>query len=234
MKVCPVCKTTLFEDMEVCYGCLYRFGSEPALEKAASNLEEAAPLREGDMRRWAVRLEVRSLSDPDQVWAAELIPPYEVHRWEPRHRRCAVAGRVLLASRGRCGRRLRCRRLGGELGEELLRLGLEAVVDGDVGVEDATALLGELASVGTVSVQQLDVEGGFGVLDDAPCLAVGHAHVLRGGVERAVGAHSQAEVGNAAAEDGGALGKGVSYGESNARLELVKLVHGESLRSGGS
>lgn len=40
MKVCPVCKTTLFEDMEVCYGCLYRFGSEPALEKAASNLEE--------------------------------------------------------------------------------------------------------------------------------------------------------------------------------------------------
>ena len=77
MKVCPVCKTTLFEDMEVYYGCLYRFGSEPALEKAASNLEEAAPLREGDMRRWAVRLEVRSLSDPDQVWAAELIPPYE-------------------------------------------------------------------------------------------------------------------------------------------------------------
>ncbi len=77
MKVCPVCKTTLFEDMEVCYGCLYRFGSEPALEKAASDLNEAAPLREGDMRRWVVRLEVRSCSDPGQVWAAELIPPYE-------------------------------------------------------------------------------------------------------------------------------------------------------------
>ncbi len=33
MKVCPVCKTTLFEDMEVCYGCMYHFGSDPELEK---------------------------------------------------------------------------------------------------------------------------------------------------------------------------------------------------------
>lgn len=77
MKTCPVCHTTLFEDMEVCYGCLYRFGSEPALEKTMNEREEELQPRGGDFRRWAVRLEVRSQSDPDQVWAAELIPPYE-------------------------------------------------------------------------------------------------------------------------------------------------------------
>lgn len=83
MKMCPVCRTTLFEDMEVCYGCLYRFGSEPALEKAARQLEEdpakagGGAIGAGDLRRWAVRLEVRSWSNPDQVWTAELIPPYE-------------------------------------------------------------------------------------------------------------------------------------------------------------
>lgn len=25
MKTCPVCKATVFDDMDVCYGCLYRF-----------------------------------------------------------------------------------------------------------------------------------------------------------------------------------------------------------------
>lgn len=77
MKVCPVCQTTLFEDMEVCYGCLYHFGSEPALEKAANELADDRRPQNADFRRWAVRLEVRSQSDPDQVWVAELIPPYE-------------------------------------------------------------------------------------------------------------------------------------------------------------
>lgn len=28
MKVCPVCKARAFDDMEVCYGCLHRFGEE--------------------------------------------------------------------------------------------------------------------------------------------------------------------------------------------------------------
>ena len=28
MKTCPVCKTTLFDDMEVCYGCMHRFDIE--------------------------------------------------------------------------------------------------------------------------------------------------------------------------------------------------------------
>ncbi len=35
MKTCPVCSATTFDDMEVCYGCLHRFGSEePATEVA--------------------------------------------------------------------------------------------------------------------------------------------------------------------------------------------------------
>lgn len=36
MKVCPVCESTLFDDMDTCFGCLYRFGSDPALEAARS------------------------------------------------------------------------------------------------------------------------------------------------------------------------------------------------------
>lgn len=32
IKECPVCKTTLFGDMDTCYGCMYRFGSSPNLE----------------------------------------------------------------------------------------------------------------------------------------------------------------------------------------------------------
>ncbi len=33
MKTCPICSTTLFDDMEVCYGCMYSFGSKPDLEQ---------------------------------------------------------------------------------------------------------------------------------------------------------------------------------------------------------
>ena len=48
MKVCPVCKSTLFDDMDVCYGCMYRFdgGEEGRLAEqspsAAANLYAAA------------------------------------------------------------------------------------------------------------------------------------------------------------------------------------------------
>ncbi len=35
MKTCPICNTTLFDDMEVCYGCMYSFGSKPELERKA-------------------------------------------------------------------------------------------------------------------------------------------------------------------------------------------------------
>ena len=54
MKICPVCESTLFDDMDTCFGCLYRFGSDPALEAARS--AKAVP--------WSVaggwRLRVRS------------------------------------------------------------------------------------------------------------------------------------------------------------------------------
>ncbi len=33
MKICPVCKATLFDDMAICYSCMYRFGSNPDLER---------------------------------------------------------------------------------------------------------------------------------------------------------------------------------------------------------
>lgn len=35
MKTCPICNTTLFDDMETCYGCMYTFGSKPELEAKA-------------------------------------------------------------------------------------------------------------------------------------------------------------------------------------------------------
>lgn len=28
MKVCPICKARCFDDMDTCYGCLHRFGSD--------------------------------------------------------------------------------------------------------------------------------------------------------------------------------------------------------------
>lgn len=37
MKVCPVCGSALFDDMPVCFGCLYQFGSDPELEKRRSS-----------------------------------------------------------------------------------------------------------------------------------------------------------------------------------------------------
>lgn len=47
MKTCPVCKTALFEDMPVCYGCMYEFGSRPELERQAAQVA-AGEAEEGD------------------------------------------------------------------------------------------------------------------------------------------------------------------------------------------
>lgn len=35
IKKCPVCKATLFEDVDTCYGCMYTFGSNPEIEAEA-------------------------------------------------------------------------------------------------------------------------------------------------------------------------------------------------------
>ncbi|MDO4290909.1 MAG: hypothetical protein Q4C41_06750 [Eggerthellaceae bacterium] len=42
MKTCPVCRTTLFDDMDTCYGCMYRFGSNAALEEKVRRETDAA------------------------------------------------------------------------------------------------------------------------------------------------------------------------------------------------
>lgn len=34
LKLCPTCKTFVFSDMDICYGCMYRFGSDPEREEA--------------------------------------------------------------------------------------------------------------------------------------------------------------------------------------------------------
>lgn len=37
IRICPVCKTKVFTDMDTCFNCMYRFGSEPALEHKVDN-----------------------------------------------------------------------------------------------------------------------------------------------------------------------------------------------------
>lgn len=36
MKVCPVCKSRCFDDMDVCYGCLHKFNDEQ-VEEVSNN-----------------------------------------------------------------------------------------------------------------------------------------------------------------------------------------------------
>ena len=48
MKICPVCESTLFDDMDTCFGCLYRFGSDPALEAARSAKAVPRPVDGGE------------------------------------------------------------------------------------------------------------------------------------------------------------------------------------------
>ena len=43
MKVCPVCKARVFDDMDTCYGCLYRFDSPDAEEAHGGVFEPEEP-----------------------------------------------------------------------------------------------------------------------------------------------------------------------------------------------
>lgn len=38
MKICPTCKSKLFDDMDTCFGCMYRFGTDPEREREAEAL----------------------------------------------------------------------------------------------------------------------------------------------------------------------------------------------------
>lgn len=86
MKTCPVCKTQLFDDMEVCYGCMYTFGSKPELEQrvAAQSAQEqqakgVQPMSmPGPMAGWSVRLEMKNAADPTRSWSMELAPSHLV------------------------------------------------------------------------------------------------------------------------------------------------------------
>lgn len=54
MKICPVCASTLFDDMPTCFGCLYQFGSNPALEEQRATDGPAHPAKhEAQANRWA-------------------------------------------------------------------------------------------------------------------------------------------------------------------------------------
>ena len=68
-------------------------------------------------------------------------------------------------------------------------------------------------------VEQLHAERRLGLLDDAPCLAVGHLHVLGGRVQRTELAHAQAQVGDAAPELRVAVGRLAFHGEPDNGLQ---------------
>lgn len=40
MKTCPVCKARCFDDMEICYGCMYRFEDVVSAKKRANPAPE--------------------------------------------------------------------------------------------------------------------------------------------------------------------------------------------------
>lgn len=46
LKLCPTCKTFVFADMDTCYGCMYRFGSDPAREEAVRREVEGSDFPE--------------------------------------------------------------------------------------------------------------------------------------------------------------------------------------------
>lgn len=102
MKNCPVCKTAVFDDMDVCYGCMHRFsvleleggsmlriengaeleaGFEAAsvreIEKGGSDeLSSSEPPRLEELRgTWLLRVELRDPREPRRSWTVELAPP---------------------------------------------------------------------------------------------------------------------------------------------------------------
>ncbi len=54
VKVCPQCGASAFEDMDVCYGCLHRFGAAVPAAGMPSPPAEAAAYGAGLDLRWAV------------------------------------------------------------------------------------------------------------------------------------------------------------------------------------
>ena len=63
---------------------------------------------------------------------------------------------------------------------------LKLLINLKIGVEQLVAFGGQRRAMGAVAVEQLDAERRLSLLDDAPCLAVGHLHALGGGVQGAL------------------------------------------------
>ena len=104
MKTCPVCQATLFDDMDVCYGCMHEFTSKlegreaskemppqaqegvaptlrvPLPEPQAAVAAQASPTSgEGQVGApadapWTLRVEMRSGDEPRTAWSVELVP----------------------------------------------------------------------------------------------------------------------------------------------------------------
>ena len=53
MKICPVCKSRCFDDMQVCYGCMHRFDAEEPEQNPAM---DAAPSEGGELSEPRVRM----------------------------------------------------------------------------------------------------------------------------------------------------------------------------------
>lgn len=91
LKLCPTCKTSVFEDMDICYGCMYRFGSDPAREEAVKREIEGSDFPEDVLEGegcgnagWA--------SDDSQIWP----PPIERQR-DAGQDTAVVSGRLAAA-----------------------------------------------------------------------------------------------------------------------------------------
>ena len=66
MKRCPVCASVQFDDMSTCYGCLYQFGSDPALEEQRS--------REIEVAGWVIRVRAEGPGAAQTALTIEIEP----------------------------------------------------------------------------------------------------------------------------------------------------------------
>lgn len=73
LKLCPTCKTWVFADMETCYGCMYRFGSDPEREEAARREYEGSDFPEHGV-------DAKGEGASEGTMAMPWPPPVESHR----------------------------------------------------------------------------------------------------------------------------------------------------------
>lgn len=80
MIQCPICKSLCFDDMDVCYGCMHRFGADPGAEGfMASGLPDFEPEEPEKDDGIAVQSVCTSSADAS---APHLVDPMGNHRVE--------------------------------------------------------------------------------------------------------------------------------------------------------